>query len=187
MNVHSVVLVSIDMKIIHVLRAHVGALGLAATLAAIALPARLALVFQDPEVGFVARTVSDEVGGGDALAILERFGLTHLTGEDPFRLSTGEQRRLSLAATAPHQPRVLLLDEPTFGLDERGRAAVANLLEHGRATGQAQLLATHDPRLLPGCDRVVALDEGRVVFDGRPADFLARPPYEPAEPWRLGP
>ena len=150
------------------------------------LPSRLALVFQDPEVGFVARTVSEEVGGGDAPAVLEQFGLAHLAAEDPFRLSTGEQRRLSLAATVPHHPLVLLLDEPTFGLDERGRSAVAGLLEEGRVGGQAQLLATHDPRLLPGCDRVVALDAGRVVFDGPPAEFLARPPYQPAEPWRLG-
>ncbi len=150
------------------------------------LPARLALVFQDPEVGFVARTVSEEVGSDEAAGILERFGLGHLAGEDPFRLSTGEQRRLSLAATVPHHPLVLLLDEPTFGLDERGRTAVAGLLDEGRASGQAQLLATHDPRLLPGCDRVVALDAGRVVFDGSPVDFLARPPYQPAEPWRLG-
>ena len=158
-----------------------------ARLPSAALPARLALVFQDPEVGFVARTVSDEVRGPDAPAILERFGLAHLAGEDPFRLSTGEQRRLSLAATVPHQPWVLLLDEPTFGLDGRGRTAVAGLLDEGRAAGQAQLLATHDPRLLPGCDRVVALDQGRVVFDGPPGDFLARPPYHPAEPWRLKP
>jgi energy-coupling factor transport system ATP-binding protein len=158
-----------------------------ARLSSAALPARLALVFQDPEVGFVARTVGEEVGGPNAPAILERFGLAHLADEDPFRLSTGEQRRLSLAATVPHRPRVLLLDEPTFGLDERGRAAVAGLLDEGRAAGQAQLLATHDPRLLPGCDRVVALDEGRVVFDGPPGDFLDRPPYVPADPWRLRP
>ncbi len=150
-----------------------------------ALPGRLALVFQDPEVGFVARRVLDEVGGPSPAATLERFGLADLAGQDPFRLSTGEQRRLSLAATAPQRPALLLLDEPTFGLDERGRDAVASLLDEGRAAGQAQLLATHDPRLLPGCDRVVALDEGRVVFNGPPRDFLAQPPYQPADPWRL--
>jgi energy-coupling factor transporter ATP-binding protein EcfA2 len=60
------------------------------------------------------------------------------------------------------------------------------LLDDLRATGQAQLLATHDPRLLPGCDRVLALDRGRIVFDGPPGEFLANPPYSPAEPWRDG-
>ncbi|HTS15474.1 MAG TPA: ATP-binding cassette domain-containing protein [Candidatus Sulfotelmatobacter sp.] len=156
-----------------------------ARLPSAALPGRLALVFQDPEVGFVARRVTDEVGGAAATRTLERFGLAHLAAEDPFRLSTGEQRRLSLAATAPHAPAVLLLDEPTFGLDEAGRDAVAGLLEEGRAAGQAQLLATHDPRLLPGCDRVVALLGGRVVFEGPAAAFLAAPPYDPPGPWRV--
>ena len=156
-----------------------------ARLPSAALPGRLALVFQDPEVGFVARRAIDEVGGASAAPILERFGLAALADEDPFRLSTGEQRRLSLAATAQHRPALLLLDEPTFGLDEQGRDAVARLLDEGRSAGQAQLMATHDPRLLPGCDRVVALRDGRVIFDGSAADFLASPPYEPPEPWRL--
>jgi energy-coupling factor transporter ATP-binding protein EcfA2 len=81
---------------------------------------------------------------------------------------------------------VLLLDEPTFGLDRRGTEAVLALLDDRRDLLQAQVLATHDPRLLPACDRVVALDRGRVVFDGRPEAFLAAPPYEPPGPWRDG-
>jgi energy-coupling factor transporter ATP-binding protein EcfA2 len=121
-----------------------------------------------------------------AAGILTDFGLSHLAGENPFRLSQGEQRRLSLAATAMRPPAVLLLDEPTFGLDRRGTEAVLALLDRLRSEGQAQLLATHDPRLLPACDRVVALDRGRVVFDGVPDRFLADPPYSPPEPWRNG-
>ena len=157
-----------------------------ARLPSAALPGRLALVFQDPEVGFVARRVLDEAGGIRAAPILERFGLAALAQEDPFRLSTGEQRRLSLASTALQRSSLLLLDEPTFGLDERGRDAVAALLDEGRHAGQAQLMATHDPRLLPGCDRVVALREGRVILDGPAARFLGSPPYDPPDPWRLG-
>ncbi len=168
------------------------------------LAARIGLVFQDPELGFVAGTARDEVsataratGGRDgpsagtpdeqgADGVLAHFGLGHLAGEVPFRLSQGEQRRLSLAALALRPPAVLLLDEPTFGLDRRGTEAVLALLDDRRTAGQAQILATHDPRLLPACDRVVALDRGRVVFDGSPDAFLAAPPYEPAEPWRDG-
>lgn len=178
-------------------------------------PARLAprplaelvgLVFQDPELGFVGRTVREEVlasgqrvrggpgpkgrsDGGlahltSADAVLGRFGLAALADVDPFRLSQGEQRRLSLAGLALRPPAVLLLDEPTFGLDRRGTAAVLDLLDEHRAHGQAQLLATHDPRLLPACDRVLALADGRLVFDGSPAAFLADPPYRPAVPWQ---
>jgi energy-coupling factor transporter ATP-binding protein EcfA2 len=168
------------------------------------IAARIGLVFQDPELGFVAGTARDEVnasaraaggrtgtgsGGPDDLGAdgaLARFGLGHLAAEVPFALSQGEQRRLSLAALALRPPAVLLLDEPTFGLDRRGTEAVLALLDEGRTAGQAQILATHDPRLLPACDRVVALDRGRVVFDGSPAAFLAAPPFEPAEPWRDG-
>jgi energy-coupling factor transport system ATP-binding protein len=167
------------------------------------VPVRVGLVFQDPELGFVARTARDEVAATDAAVrrrgrhghddlppdpdgVLARFGLGHLTTQDPFSLSQGEQRRLSLAALVLRPPAVLLLDEPTFGLDRRGTESVMGLLDDLRATGQSQLLATHDPRLLPGCDRVVALDRGRVVFDGPPERFLAEPPYTPAEPWRDG-
>jgi len=164
---------------------------------------RVGLVFQDPELGFVAGTGRAEVEAGDRAArsrgamdqggatadtegVLARFGLSDLADESPFRLSQGEQRRLSLAATALRPPAVVLLDEPTFGLDYRGTEAVLDLLDQLRSTGQAQLLATHDPRLLPACDRVVALDRGRIVFDGAPDRFLAEPPYSPAEPWRDG-
>jgi energy-coupling factor transport system ATP-binding protein len=165
------------------------------------IASRIGLAFQDPELGFVARTARDEVmatslaiagrGGHraqplDSDGVLARFGLGHLTGQDPFRLSQGEQRRLSLAALVLRPPAVLLLDEPTFGLDRRGTDAVMSLLDEQRSTGQAQVLATHDPRLLPRCDRVLALDHGRIVFDGTPEAFLADPPYSPAAPWRDG-
>jgi energy-coupling factor transport system ATP-binding protein len=156
------------------------------------LAARIGLVFQDPEIGFIARSVAGEVAASSGLApdgaavteILGRFGLLHLADVDPFRLSQGEQRRLSLAAHALRPPRVLLLDEPTFGLDRAGSDAVVALLDALRTGGQAQLMATHDPRLLPACDRVVALEVGRIVFDGTPASFAADPPYRPATPWR---
>ena len=146
----------------------------------------------------MARTALDEVSATDRASggrsgaaerrssaddVLARFGLSHLAGQDPFRLSQGEQRRLSLAALALRPPAVLLLDEPTFGLDRRGTEAVMASLDDLRADGQAQLLATHDPRLLAFCDRVLALDQGRVVFDGTAECFLADPPYSPAAPW----
>ncbi|MFI5254745.1 MAG: ABC transporter ATP-binding protein [Candidatus Limnocylindrales bacterium] len=154
------------------------------------------LVFQDPEIGFVTRRVGDEVvvgpaaraahPAGDVDAVLARFGLGGLAERDPFRLSQGQQRRLSLAPYALRRPRLLLLDEPTYGLDRRGSDQVIALLDDGLAAGQAQVVATHDPRLLPACDRVVALDAGRVVFDGPSAAFLADPPYDPPGPWRSG-
>ena len=153
-------------------------------------PDLVGLVFQDPEIGFVARRVGDEAVAGTgagaeaAAVVLARFGLAGLVARDPFRLSQGQQRRLSLAPFALRRPRLLLLDEPTFGLDRRGSDQVVALLDEGLRGGQAQVLATHDPRLLPACDRVLALEAGRVVFDGPSAAFLAAPPFSPPDPWR---
>jgi energy-coupling factor transporter ATP-binding protein EcfA2 len=157
----------------------------------------LGLVFQNPELGFVAPTCSAEIAAGlpagdrpadpadpAVVGALREFGLEPLAGEDPFRLSEGEQRRLGIAAATVAGPAILMLDEPTFALDRRGAVAVVDLLDRLRAAGQAQLMATHDPRLIPACDRVVGLDAGRVVFDGPSAAFLADPPYRPAGPWR---
>ena len=148
------------------------------------LPGLIGLAFQDPEIGFVTRTVALEVGA-DGGELLERFGLAGLDERDPYRLSQGQQRRLSLAALAARRPRLLLLDEPTYGLDRRGSAQVVAFLDAGRDDGQAQVVATHDPRLLPACDRVVALDGGRVAFEGSSTAFQAEPPFHPPEPWQV--
>jgi energy-coupling factor transport system ATP-binding protein len=157
----------------------------------------LGLVFQNPELGFVGRTCAGEVAASlpvlgrpadcndpDVLAALRAFGIEELAGQDPFRISEGEQRRLGIAAVSIARPPLLLLDEPTFALDRRGATAVVDLLDRLRAHGQAQLMATHDPRLVPSCERVVALEHGRVVFDGPSGAFLDAPPYRPAGPWR---
>jgi energy-coupling factor transport system ATP-binding protein len=153
----------------------------------------LSLVFQEPELGFVARTVRDEVAagarpgpGGEAVVqeLLDRFDLARYADREPHALSRGEQRRLSVAAACVRPVGLQLLDEPTYGMDREGTDAVVRLLDAARRGGAAQVLATHDPRLLPSCDRVVGLDAGGVVFDGSVADFLAAPPYAPADPWR---
>ena len=154
------------------------------------------LLFQDPELGFVAPTVGRETvaraarrrGRREISASLSSPASVSAGSADrnPYQLSQGEQRRLSLAAYALDPPAILLLDEPTFGLDRLGAERVLGLLDEASGAGQAQLLATHDPRLLPACDRVVALESGRVVFDGAVAEFLAVPPYRPAAPWRSG-
>ena len=157
----------------------------------------LGLVFQNPELGFVASTCAGEVAASlpvqgrlpdpadqQVVRALRDFGLEALADEDPFRLSEGEQRRLGIAAASVIGPSILLLDEPTFALDRRGAEAVVGLLDWLRTDGQAQLVATHDPRLIAVCDRVVALDQGRAIFDGSAAAFLADPPFRPAEPWR---
>lgn len=109
------------------------------------------MVFQRPENQFVAHTVAEEVAWHAdperAAAMLARLGLAGREAHSPHRLSLGQQRRLCVAAAAAQGRPVLLLDEPTFGLDEAGSAAVEELLLDLRDEGCALLIATHDTGL----------------------------------------
>jgi len=144
-------------------------------------------VFQDPERGFVAATVADELTfspralGWREEAIdhrvgqaLERYGLAAVARANPYTLSGGQKRRLSVAAALIAEPRVVLLDEPTFGQDRRSARALLDDLACLQAEGLAVVAATHDPSVIAEeADRVVALVDGTIAFDGRPGDFLA--------------
>jgi energy-coupling factor transporter ATP-binding protein EcfA2/energy-coupling factor transporter transmembrane protein EcfT len=136
------------------------------------------LVFQRPELQFVARTVREEVTRGAAPGLAARFlremALEDLAERDPYRLSGGQQRRLSLAAVAAQGHDVLLADEPTFGLDRKHAGAVAQMLRHLAGEGRAVLLSTHDLRLAAlVADRFVVLDGGRVRAAG-PVEAILR-------------
>jgi energy-coupling factor transport system ATP-binding protein len=92
---------------------------------------------------------------------LERFG-----DRSPYRLSGGEQRRLSLACILIRRPRVLVLDEPTFGQDRRGYAGLLELLGEHLEHGVCLIAATHDERFVRDvADRVVELEDGWIVDD----------------------
>jgi energy-coupling factor transport system ATP-binding protein len=138
---------------------------------------------QDPELGFLGQTVSEEIalgprpvgrGGrppGDPLELLERLGLppAEFGGRSPYRLSGGEQRRLSLATAFLRRPDLLVLDEPTFGQDRRGHEAVVDLLAGWTAEGTAVLAASHDERFVAD-----AADRRLELIDG----WLEQPPAE---------
>ncbi|MCK5892267.1 ATP-binding cassette domain-containing protein [Aeromicrobium sp.] len=123
---------------------------------------------QVPEHGFLAPTVAGEVAltaqrsgrAVDAQAWLELVGLGHLAGAHPYRLSGGEQRRLSILAAAAHRPGLLLLDEPTVGQDRVTWAAVAGIAVAAAAAGVVVATATHDDLLVDLADEVVDLRAG---------------------------
>jgi energy-coupling factor transporter ATP-binding protein EcfA2 len=148
---------------------------------------RVSYVFQYPEHQFVSRTVAGELrvtlrargltadeGERAVSSLLDRAGLSALAEANPFTLSHGQKRRLSVATALAADPDVLILDEPTFGQDERNTALLLETLDSLRAEGRAIVTITHDLGLVADhATRVVALDAGRLAFDGAPAELFA--------------
>jgi energy-coupling factor transport system ATP-binding protein len=100
-------------------------------------------------------------------ALLDRLGLGALAGRDPRDLSGGEQQRAALAAILVAAPQIILLDEPTRGLDYEQKRNLARLLSEMKREGRTIIMATHDVELAAAAaDRVVLLGEGQVVVDG---------------------
>lgn len=141
------------------------------------LISRVGTVFQDPEHQFVARTVADELAVGPrragrpeedarniAARLLDRLHLAHLARANPFTLSGGEQRRLSVATAIATAPPLLVLDEPTFGQDLRTYRELVALIAAHRDGGGGVAFATHD-RDLVRClaDRSLRLRGGRIA------------------------
>jgi energy-coupling factor transporter ATP-binding protein EcfA2 len=129
---------------------------------------RVGLLLQDPGRYLVRESVLEEAAlavGGDrtrARAALSRVGLDALVDRHPRDLSSGERERLGLAAVAVAEPDLLILDEPTRGIDPDRKAAIAAWLEGYASGGRAVLVATHD-RSFPAHRRVRLLREALVV------------------------
>ena len=160
-------------------------------------PAELAAVagtlFQDPETQVVMGSVRSELafplenrgwsGAAVARGVEESalaLGIAHLLDRSTRELSGGELQRVALGAALAGRPRLLLLDEPTSQLDPvAGDELLGVLRRVNEEWGTVVLLAEHRlERCLPAADRVVALHEGAVAFDGAPEAFAAWAPPE---------
>jgi energy-coupling factor transport system ATP-binding protein len=98
---------------------------------------------------------------------LNPLGLTTLAEAYPRDLSSGERQRTALAVILAAEPEILLLDEPTRGLDYRNKGQVIQILNDLRQRQVTIIMATHDVELVARCaDRVVIMAEGQVVVDG---------------------
>lgn len=106
--------------------------------------------------------------------LLERLGLGDKTTAQFATLSTGLQRRLSLALAIPHDPPVVLLDEPTAGLDVASRVELHKVMHELKAKGTTIILATHDmAEAEKMTDRVAILLKGKIVATGSPTQLTA--------------
>ncbi|TVY01360.1 ABC transporter ATP-binding protein [Cohnella terricola] len=136
-----------------------------------------AFVFQNPELQFVTHSVRDEIEYSlavDGVPLEERrarsadlmdaLQLLESADRHPYQLSMGQKRRLSVASAIIRGQRLLLLDEPTFGLDARNTFAMLDLLERLRAEGMAIVMVTHDPRIVERyCTKLWRVREGRLT------------------------
>ena len=110
---------------------------------------------------------------GDA-ALLAQLGLAAVAGRDPRDLSGGEQQRAALAAILVAEPQIILLDEPTRGLDYVQKRNLADLLLDLRRQGRTVVMATHDVELAASCaDRVILMGEGQIVVDGPAREVMS--------------
>ena len=110
-----------------------------------------------------------------AFELLSLLGLQGKERRLPGRLSGGEQQRVAIARSLANQPLVVLGDEPTGNLDTTNGDLVFALFEKLVAEqGQTIVVVTHDPRLAARTQRIIRLQDGRIVDDGKPRDVLAR-------------
>lgn len=136
------------------------------------LPGRVGMVFQEPEHQFVTSRVRDEVAVGPkavgkddeqsyqiADRMLDRMSLGRFAAANPYTLSGGEKRRLSVASILAAAPKLLVMDEPTFGQDFTTWTEMVQLIAAVRDGGSAVVIVTHDEAL------VQALGARRVVFE----------------------
>lgn len=144
------------------------------------------IVFQNPDVQLFNASVFDEVAFGplqlrlprDEIRgrveeILATLGISELRDRVPHRLSLGEKKRVALASVLVLDPEVLLLDEPTAGLDPSSQAQIIELLGRCANGSKTLIMATHDLDALEEiADRCYLLDAGRIAGEGTPMGIL---------------
>ncbi|MBV9746616.1 MAG: energy-coupling factor ABC transporter ATP-binding protein [Acidobacteriia bacterium] len=147
---------------------------------------QVGLVFQNPDVQLFNPTVFDEVAFGPLQLrwpkaevrervgeILDRLRIGHLKDRMPHRLSGGEKKRVALASVLVLDPAVLLLDEPTAGLDPRSQSQLIDLIVEWGGGVKSVITATHDlGDLTDIADHCCVLDSGSLVAEAAPEEIL---------------
>lgn len=144
---------------------------------------RLGLVFQEPDDQLFMTTVFDDVAFGPrnynldenevkarVEEALQMVGIPHLKDRAPFRLSGGEKRSAAIACVLSMKPDVLIMDEPSSGLDPKSRRRLINIL---KGFSHTKIITSHDlDMVLETCGRVIVLKDGKVAADGTASEIL---------------
>ncbi len=156
-----------------------------------ALRQRIGLVFQYPEYQLFEETVAKDIAFGpknQGLSAEEidgrvRYAMdcVHLdydkyAGRSPFELSGGQMRRVAIAGVLAMKPSVLILDEPTAGLDPRGRDKILTMLEelHARESTTILMVSHSMDDMARLASRLIVMSEGKIVAEGTPREIFAR-------------
>lgn len=133
----------------------------------------LTLLPQDVQSVFLCNTVREELAECGASAGMLPIDLAPLMDKHPYDLSGGEQQLVALAKVLATQPRLLLLDEPTKGVDAAAKARLITVMKALQAQGVTLVIVTHDVEFAAECaDRCCFMFRGQIVSEGRPRAFF---------------
>lgn len=148
------------------------------------LARRVGFVFQSPEVQIFHPTVREEIAFGPRNLGLDQVGIDQILGQfalldvavhPPAALSFSLRRMVALASIAAMNTPVLVLDEPTVGLDAQGKRRVMDWLDQRHRAGNTIVLITHDMELAAAhTERVLVLHEGQIAADGSPSSIFSQ-------------
>ena len=146
------------------------------------------MVFQNPDNQIIGNIVEEDVGfGPENIGVpteeiwkrveesLKAVGMTAYRLQSPNKLSGGQKQRVAIAGVMAMKPECIILDEPTAMLDPNGRREVIRTIhESNRAEGITVLLITHYMEEAIEADRIIVMDDGRIVMDGQPREIFSR-------------
>ena len=146
------------------------------------------MVFQNPDNQIIGNIVEEDVGFGPenigvpteeiwkrVEASLKAVGMTAYRLQSPNKLSGGQKQRVAIAGVMAMKPECIILDEPTAMLDPNGRKEVIRTIhELNRTEGITVLLITHYMEEAIEADRIIVMDDGRIVMDGQPREIFSR-------------
>lgn len=146
------------------------------------------MVFQNPDNQIIGNIVEEDVGfGPENIGVpteeiwkrveesLKAVGMTAYRLQSPNKLSGGQKQRVAIAGVMAMKPECIILDEPTAMLDPNGRRGVIRTIhELNRAEGITVLLITHYMEEAIEADRIIVMDDGRIVMDGQPREIFSR-------------